>query len=351
MKRINGRNSRFSIMGVLMFFVLIALVIQIAVLTYDYIIQRTDDKGLIAVLMLIVVIFLSVVCTACDVIRRKIMIDRPVERILEATERIASGDFSVRLAVLHRYDKYNEYDLIMENLNLLAAELGKSEILKSDFVSNVSHEIKTPLAVIRSYAMLLDDDALDKETRKKHLNTLVSATSRLSDLITNVLKLTKLENRELKPELEKINLTETLTETLIRYEELIESKGLELECDLDEVSLISSESYLDIVWNNLISNAIKFTDPGGKITVSLKKQGECAVVRIRDTGCGISAESGARIFEKFYQGDTSHATEGNGLGLALVKRVIDTLGGEISVESELGVGSEFTISLRMQNEG
>ena len=345
MKSVKKRSSRLSLFGALMFFVLIAMVIQIAVLVYDYIIKRTDDKATIALLMLGVIVILSVICTVCDLIRRQIMVDRPVEQILAATERIASGDFNVRLAVLHKYEQYNEYDLVMENLNLLAAELGKSEMLKSDFVSNISHEIKTPLAVIRSYAELLHDGDLDPETRTKYLDSLVSASDRLSALITNILKLTKLEKRELRAELATFSLTDSLTETILCYEELIESKGLELECDLDDVVVTSSESYLEIVWHNLISNAIKFTEPGGVISISLKTSGDRAVVRVRDTGCGISRDSGARIFEKFYQGDTSHATEGNGLGLALVKRVIDILGGEISVESEEGVGSEFAITL------
>ena len=134
---------------------------------------------------------------------------------------------------------------------------------------------------------------------------------------------------------------------MLAFEELIERKNLTLECDLAEVTVTSAPELLDLVWNNLLSNAVKFTDAGGRISVTLKEENGEAVVSIGDSGCGISPETGKRIFDKFYQGDTSHASEGNGLGLALVKKVIDILGGEISVKSEPGKGSIFTISLKV----
>ncbi|MBQ7348408.1 MAG: sensor histidine kinase, partial [Clostridia bacterium] len=222
----------------------------------------------------------------------------------------------------------------------------KSEILKTDFISNVSQELKTPLAIIQNYVMLIQQKDLDEETKDKYVKTVLQATKRLSDLVSNILKLNKLENQQLSTESETVRLDEMLANAVINYEELIEEKNLNIECDLDELEIFSCPSYLEIVWNNLISNAIKFTEKGGKISVSVKKHGEKAVVTVSDTGCGISPETGAHIFDKFYQGDTSHSQEGNGLGLALVKKVIDVLGGEISVKSELNKGSTFIISLR-----
>jgi len=340
------RKSSFSITGAFSFFALIAIVIQIAVLVYDYIIQRTDNKGLIAVLILIVVVLLSALCTIIDYFRRKITVERPVEKILEATEKIAKGDFSVQLSPKHNLYKYNEYDFIMENLNIMAAELQKSEILKTDFISNVSHEIKTPLSVIQSYATLLAEESLDAEERQRCLRALFQASRRLNDLVSNILKMNKLENQKIKPELSVFSLNDQLAEIIIGYEELIESKSISLECSLDEIKINSCSSYLEIVWNNLISNAIKFTDEGGEISVTLTKQGKSAIVAVSDTGCGIDSETGKRIFDRFYQGDTSRKSQGNGLGLALVKKVIDVLGGEISVQSELGKGSTFTIALK-----
>lgn len=345
MKR-EPKKSGFTLAGILGFFLFIAFIIQCAVLVYDYIIKRTSNAGLIAILMLLVIILLSIITCIIDLIRRKIMVERPVERIVSATEKISSGDFSVRLEIKHSYDKYDEFDVIMENLNMLASELEKSELLKTDFISNVSHEIKTPLFIIQSYATLLQDESLDSEARAKHIKTILSASKRLSSLISNILLLSKLENQALKIVPEQINLTELCASVIVEHEELIESSGIELECELDDLSISSQGGYIEIVISNLLSNAIKFTPEGGKIRVALSKQNEWSVIQISDTGIGISNEVGAKIFEKFYQADTSHSSVGNGLGLALVKRVIDILGGEISLQSELGKGTTFIVKLK-----
>ncbi len=344
-----GKKKKFNstLVGGTILFVTVAVCVTIAVLTYVKIEAACNgNKAVIAGVMLAVIFVLSAVCTVIDVIRRRYMIDKPVQRILEATEKIAQGDFSTRLDIRHSVNRYDEYDYIMENLNKMAAELARTEVLHTDFISNVSHEIKTPLAVIQNYATSLQNPNLDNETRTKYAHTLADASKRLTALVTNILKLSKLENQQLTPEYIRVNLTESLAETVLGFEEIIESKGLRLECDLDEdVIIFSSPSYLEIIWNNLLSNAVKFTDRGGTISVSLKREGDKAKVTVSDTGCGISPETGARIFEKFYQGDTSRAQEGNGLGLALVKRVIDITGGKIEVDSELGKGTKFTIVL------
>ena len=339
-------KSHFSWLGAISFFILIAFVIQMAILAYDYICEKTDNNALIAVLILILIFILSTFCTIFDFIRRKIMIDRPVSRILDATNRIARGDFRVRIEINHTHDKYDEFDIIAENLNAMTAELQKSEVMKNDFISNVSHELKTPLAVIGNYAKALSDPELDTESREKYAKTLVSASSRLSELVSNILKLNKLENHQLKPEIQRTNLSDMLAEAIVSYEASIEDKGIELDVSLDDVWINSSPALLELVWNNLISNAVKFTERGGRVSVELFERECSAVVRVSDTGCGMSREVGMRIFEKFYQGDSSHSGEGNGLGLALVKKVIDILGGEISVTSEIGKGSSFTVTLK-----
>lgn len=346
MKTKDYKKSHFTIFGAISFFVLMAFVMQIAILAYDYICQRTDDKGLIAVLILILIIILASFCTVCDFIRRKIMVDKPVADILEATDRIARGDFNVSIDIEHQYDKYTEFDAISENINLMAAELSKSEIMKNDFISNVSHEIKTPVAVIKNYASALADEDLDPETKKKYAQTLSLAAERLSRLVTDILSLNKLQNQQIKPETKRFNLADTLSECVLGFEEIIENKQLDLSCELDDVYVTSSPALLEIVFSNLVSNAVKFTEPGGSVGVSLKESGGNAIVTVSDSGCGMSREVGMRIFEKFYQGDTSHSGEGNGLGLALVKKVIDILGGEISVSSELGVGSVFKVVIK-----
>lgn len=340
------KKSHLSWFGAVSFFVLIAFVMQVAILVYDYICEKTDNNVLIAILILILIFILSAFCTICDFIRRKIMIDRPVSKILNATNRIARGDFNVRISTNHTHDKYDEFDVIAENLNAMAAELSKSEVLKNDFISNVSHELKTPLAVIRNYAKAICDPDLDAESREKYSKTLLLASTRLSDLVSNILKLNKLENQQLKIDMQKFNLSDMLAESIITFESRIEEKQINLELDLGEVYITSSSSLLEIVFNNLISNAVKFTDNGGTVSVSITERDGDVAVSVSDTGSGMTREVGMRIFEKFYQGDSSHSGEGNGLGLALVKKVIDILGGEITVTSEIGIGSSFTVVLK-----
>lgn len=337
------KSRRQQLWGYLFFFLTTIFIVTTSFVTYE--IVKRQSPQIISIALIITSLEISLLLTFADVIRRKIMIERPLKEILKATEKIASGDFSVRLEPKHPYGSYDEYDLIKEYLNIMASDLSKSEILKSDFISNVSHEIKTPVAVIKNYSLLLEKEN-DPEKRAQYRRELVRASNRLSNLVGNILKLNKLENQELIVEKKAFRLDGALEEAIVAFESQIEKKELEIECDLEEISIVSSESHLEIVWNNLISNAIKFTEKGGKIGVSCKWVDGMATVEISDTGCGIDAETGKHIFDKFYQGDTSHSGEGNGLGLALVKKVIDTLGGEISVKSELGKGTTFTVRLK-----
>lgn len=346
MKKNKGRRSGFSLIGFLLFFLTIFFTSTMSIFVY-YFAQKNSDSGFVIFISVFGIILLgALICSIIDMFRRKYMVEKPLAKILDATERIASGDFSVKLTHKNEYSKYNEYDLIFDNINTMSAELSKNELLKNDFISNVSHEIKTPLSVIQNYAKTLQNGTLDFEKQQEYLAGLVSQTKRLSDLISNILKLNKLENQKIVPEIEEFDLAELLRISILSFESLIEKKELELNCDIEEISIKSSSSLLELVLNNLISNAIKFTDVGGKINISLKDIDGNAVINVEDTGCGISKDTGEHIFEKFYQGDTSHSKEGNGLGLALVKKVIDLIGGEISVESTVGVGSKFIIKLK-----
>ncbi len=340
MNKKNRRSAQFW--GYLLFFFTVTFTVTAAFLTFSLVSDQSNK--IISFALIITILIVSTLMTLADFIRRKIMIDKPLDEILSATEKIASGDFSVRLTPKRVYGKYNEFDLIKVNLNKMAGELEKSEVLKTDFISNVSHEIKTPVAVIKSYSALLENET-NLEKRREYAKQISLASSRLSVLVSNILKLNKLENQQLIVEKKSIRLDSMLENAILTFENAIEEKQIELECDFDEITLHSSESYLEIVWNNLISNAIKFTEPHGKVSVSCKWIDGVATVTVSDTGCGINAETGKHIFDKFYQGDTSHSSEGNGLGLALVKRVIDLLGAEISVKSELGKGTTFIVRL------
>ena len=228
----------------------------------------------------------------------------------------------------------------------MVAELGSIETLKSDFVANVSHEIKSPLAVIQSYALALQDENLVPEKRREYADTIALYSKKLTDLVTNILRLNKLENQVIEPKIETFDLCRQLCECIISFERRMEEKNIELHVETDDCAYVQAdESMLEIVWHNLLSNAVKFTEPGGKISVFQTSDEESVTVTVADTGCGMNAETKKRIFDKFYQGDTSHSGEGNGLGLALVLKAAELTEGAVTVESESGKGSAFTVRL------
>ena len=273
------------------------------------------------------------------------MVDRPVRQIIKAANQIMQGDFSVRIPPLWGIDAVSDFRIIADYFNRMAEELSGTETLRTDFIANVSHELL--YVYLLNYGTMLQQPGLSEEKRQEYAKAVTDASRRLYSLITNILKLNKLENQQIYPSAKVYNLGEQLCECLLSFEEIWEEKELEIETEVEEnVMVEADEGLLSLVWNNLFSNAVKFTQPGGKISLSLKQEGNDALVQVSDTGCGISPEVGRHIFEKFYQGDTSHATQGNGLGLALVKRVMDIVGGDISVSSQVGLGSTFTVRLR-----
>ncbi len=293
------------------------------------------------------VVFLSMLFVVIDAIRRKYTVDNPVKRITKAAEKIMQGDFTVRIKPLGKFATDEKFNEIIECFNKMAEELGSVETLRTDFIANVSHEMKTPLAVMQNYGTLLQSPDLSEEKRIEYAKGVADGSRRLADMMTNILKLNHLENQQIYPQTTEFNLGEQLCECLLQYENVWEKSEIEIETDIaEDIRVKADAELLGHVWNNLFSNAFKFTEPGGTVTVTLSASQNHAVVKIRDTGCGMSPEIGTHIFEKFYQGDTSHSTQGNGLGLALVKRVIDILHGEISVESAVGKGTEFTVKIR-----
>ena len=253
--------------------------------------------------------------------RRRLLVDRPVRQIVEAASRIARGDFSVRIPT-DGLAGAEGFARIAESFNTLARELSGMETLRTDFIANVSHELKTPLTVLQNYGTLLQQPGLDEPTRQEYARAVTDTARRLASLVTNILRLNKLENQQIYPNAATYDLGEQLRECLLGFEDAWEQKGLCIETDVEDGVLVHTDAeLLSLVWNNLFSNAIKFTDAGGTVGLALHARGPDAVVEVRDTGCGISPEVGRHIFEKFYQGDPSHATRGNGLGLALVRRV------------------------------
>ncbi len=338
----------------LIFFLIIAFVITCCIMLFVTILQNTmgikfteEQISAAAKLTFLNVLGFSAIFTLLDGIRRRFIVIRPIRRIIQAAEKMSKGDFSVRVPGVHGIIGEDMFNQIGDCFNQLAQELSGVETLRTDFVANVSHELKTPLAVMQNYGTMLQAPGLPEEQRLEYAKAITDACRRLANLITNILKLNKLENQQIYPVAAEYDLSEQICECLLQFEEVWEKKNINIETDMEDgVRITSDAELLSHVWNNLFSNAIKFTEPGGTVSVCLKTTDHHLIVKVSDTGCGMSPEIGAHIFDKFYQGDTSHSTQGNGLGLALVKRVVDIMRGEIRVESETGKGSTFTVTLR-----
>lgn len=342
----------FSFFAFMAFLITCCMLLFLNTMTETTGISLTEENIKTAAITFLNVMFLSLVCTVIDAVRRKFMVARPVKRIVDAAEQIAKGDYSVRIPRLSTLNRTDGLDEIIECYNKMAEELSGIETLQTDFIANVSHELKRPLSVIQNYGTLLQQPDLSEEDRLKYAKAVSDASRRLAELITNILKLNKLENQQIYPDREQYDLNEQLCECLLHFEDIWEEKNIEIDTELEEnVKINADPELLSLVWNNLFSNAFKFTERGGKVSLSLKLENDIVMVKVSDTGCGIPPKVGKRIFEKFYQGDTSHATQGNGLGLALVKRVIDIMGGDIAVTSEVGIGSTFIVKLRRTDNG
>ncbi|MCM1220237.1 MAG: HAMP domain-containing histidine kinase [Lachnospiraceae bacterium] len=270
----------------------------------------------------------------------------PLHKMAEATKKVSEGDFSVYVPTIHTADKLDYLDVMILDFNKMVEELGSIETLKTDFVSNVSHEMKTPIAIIKNYAQLLQTAHTFGAREKEYAKGIEDAAARLSSLITNILKLNKLEHQRIAPEMEVYDVCRQLCECILQFEDAWDEKEIELETEMEDSVMVKADaSLMELVWNNLLGNAIKFTERGGNVTVRQTSDEDSIRVTVSDTGCGMSTESMSHVFDKFYQGDTSHSTEGNGLGLALVKRVLEFMDGDIQVASKEGEGSMFTVIL------
>ena len=353
MKKMTFRQILKAVNNYVVFFLTVAFAVSCCMMLFVSTLADTmgleltaENVGTAAKVTFGNVLLITFVFGTVDYIRRKITVDRPVRQITEAAEKIMQGDFSVRIPPIHGAgtDGFNQ---IREAINKMGEELSGTETLRTDFIANVSHELKTPLAVMGNYATMLQRLGITEQEKNEYAKAISEAARRLAQLITNILKLNKLENQQIFPQPQEFDLGEQLCECLLQFEDAWEAKEMEIETDIeDDVRIKSDPELLSLVWNNLISNAVKFTPEGGTIGVSLKTIGDQVVVSVSDTGCGMKPETGMHIFEKFYQGDTSHATQGNGLGLALVKRVVDILNGEIGVQSVYGQGSTFSVKFK-----
>ncbi len=269
---------------------------------------------------------------------------KPVRRVIDATNRLAAGDFSTRLDL----PGPSAFSELANSFNRMAEELGGIEMLRSDFVDNFSHEFKTPIVSIKGFAEELKHDDLSPEQRSEYLDIIISESSRLAMLATNVLNFSRVEKQTILANREKFDLTEQIRRCVLLFETKWDQRRLNLTVELDEISLFGDEELLSQVWLNLIDNAVKFTPEGGCVEIRLEKRWNKALFRIRDDGYGISEEAQKHVFDKFYQGDASHSAQGNGLGLSIAKRIVTLHGGSIACESQEGVGTEFSVELPLE---
>ena len=287
----------------------------------------------------LILVFSVVVGVACSVFVNKVVLSK-ISNLSRSMSRVAQGEFDLELKTDSKIDEIQE---IYRSFNLMTRELSATEMLKSDFVSNVSHEFKTPIGAIEGYAMLLQEKNLTDEEREGYLEKILSNTGRLSDLVGNILLISKLENQSIGEKREKYRLDEQIRKTLVMLEPKWSEKELELDAELENVEYFGNEGLMFHVFNNLIDNAIKFNPRGGDLIVRLQERDGYVIFTVEDSGPGINEEHMSHIFDKFYQGDSSHKGEGNGLGLSLVKRIIDLEGGTVEAENRPFGGCKFKV--------
>ena len=298
------------------------------------------------------ILIIALLFTFLYYIVKKITVDIPIKKIKNCLSSLMNGDFSARVKIKNNALSTSTFDEIAEDINKLAQELGGVEMLRNDFISNVSHEIKTPLTVIQNYSMLLSSPFLEEDKRVEYASIIGENSRKLARLVTNILRLNKLENQKVYPNKEEYDLSEEICSSLVSFEDTWTKKDISLTTDIQQGIVTNGDKdLLSLVWSNLFSNAFKFTSEKGEVNIKLKLYGEKAMLIVSDTGCGMDEYTLRHIWDKFYQGDTSHTQEGNGLGLALVKRALSIYKGEIEVKSEVGKGSTFIVTLPFCREG
>lgn len=311
----------------------------VVVLFFSYILKiELDEMSTYAVIGMFVVIVGG--ATAWFVNR---ILLSPIKRLSEAMDEVANGNFEIHLESGNRI---KEIKNIYEKFNIMTKELRSTEILQSDFIASASHEIKTPITSIEGYTMLLQNEDISDEDKKRFIGKILFNTRRLSELVGNILLLSKIENQAIEAKKKKFRLDEQIRQSILLLEPKWLMKENEFDVDLESVIYEGNEALLQHIWNNLIDNAVKFSPKGGLVTIRLKEEEDNYIFIIEDEGPGIPEEYRQKVFNKFYQTDNSHKQEGNGLGLALVKKIVDLYQGEIKIENLPQKGCRFTVILK-----
>lgn len=340
------KQKKHTKLGMLPYYALIALgevaVGAIVALILSFILENLLKIHLSGAIW--VVVFSTILSCVLGVLL-SVLIFTPITRLSEAMRQVGHGDFS---AYLEPPNHIREIRDIYDNFNLMSKELGATEIIQTDFVSNVSHEFKTPINAIEGYATLLQDGQQSEE-QALYVDKILLNTRRLSELVGNILLLSKVDHQAIESNRSRYRLDEQIRQAIVLLESKWSAKEIDFDVSLDSVEFTGNESMMLHVWMNLIDNAIKYNPYGGMVRLRLVRQGSSIVFTIDDTGPGIPPAHQKHIFDKFYQVDSSHTTEGNGLGLALTKRVLDTCGGTIKAENLPEAGCRFTVTLPTNN--
>ncbi|MCL1997459.1 MAG: HAMP domain-containing histidine kinase [Turicibacter sp.] len=266
---------------------------------------------------------------------------KPIRRLIAAINEVGAGNFDVSL----KFRGISELEELSQSFTKMTAELSSIEVLRRDFINNFSHEFKTPIVSIRGFAKLLKDGDLSEEERREYLEIIIAETERLANLATNVLNLSKYESTQILVDRKPFDLAEQIRRAGLLLEPKWSAKGLTVNLELEPLIFNGDENLTQQIWLNLLDNAIKFSREGGAIDIGLAERGGEVIFTIQDTGIGMSEETARRVFDKFYQGEKSHANVGNGLGLSLVRSIVELCGGSVRVESEVGVGSLFEVRM------
>lgn len=291
---------------------------------------------------LIVGLVVSVIIGTCISAAVASKIVRPVREVKRAMHRVEKGDFSQRLEVTG----FNgEIDELIESYNKMAQELGGIEMFRENFINSFSHEFKTPIVSIQGFAKQLKKENLSEEKKQEYIDIIISESKRLTNLSSNILMLSKLENQQIITDKTSFSLDEQIRNCILLLEKQWTAKDISFDIDMQEIQYTTNAEMLSQVWVNIIGNAIKFSPEGSSIRVKLFKEGDVITAEITDRGIGMDQQTISHIFERFYQGDRAHASEGNGLGLPLVKRIVELCNGNIRVESQYGKGTNFIVTL------
>lgn len=290
------------------------------------------------------VIIIAFMISAPIIVLNIIYILKPITVLKDAMEKVAKGEFDIKLETESKIDEIRKaYD----SFNIMVKELQSTEILQTDFISNVSHEFKTPINAIEGYTTLLQGEDMTDE-QNEYIDKILQNTKRLTELIGGILLLSKIENQVIAPKKELFSLDEQIRKVIVSLEMEWGKKEIEFDVNLDEIKFMGNQSLLYHVWLNLIDNAIKFSYPKGLIRIYLKKLDDNIEFTIIDNGEGITEEDKKHMFDKFFQADSSHSKEGNGLGLTLVKRILNTNNGKIKCESNKNGGCTFIVNLPLE---